>query len=497
MAQCRRRQGTTIVVRKRFPAAGGKNKKRWRLPPYEWMTDDMQVTETSTDGLKRTLKVVVGANELSERFETRLDEVKGNIQLKGFRRGKVPLGHIKKVYGRSLMAEVLQDLVDKSSKQALTDRQERPAMQPEIAFSEDKDEIEKVMDGKADLAYTMSFEVLPKIDLVNFSTLKLEREVVDVDDETIEKAVADLADRNVTFEVEEGRVAAEGDQLKIDFVGSIDGTPFDGGAGEDTDLVIGSGSFIPGFEEQLKGAKAGDERTVSVTFPEAYQAEHLAGKAASFATKVKSVAKPVKPEINEDFAKGFGLDSLDALRKVMRERIEGEFAEFSRTKIKRSLLDALDKAHSFELPEALVNQEFDQIWGQVNGTLQQSGKTFEDEGKTEESARAEYRGLAERRVRLGLVLAEIGDKAKVEVTQEELRNALFREARRFPGQERMVYEYFEKTPGAVQQLRAPIYEDKVVDHILGEAKPTDKKVSREELLKMPDDGDTALPGAGG
>jgi trigger factor len=469
------------------------------------MTDDMQVTETSTDGLKRTLKVVVGANELSERFETRLDEVKGNIQLKGFRRGKVPLGHIKKVYGRSLMAEVLQDLVDKSSKQALTDRQERPAMQPEIAFSEDKDEIEKVMDGKADLAYTMSFEVLPKIDLVDFSTLKLEREVVDVDDETIEKAVADLAERNVTFEVEEGRVAAEGDQLKIDFVGSIDGTPFDGGAGEDTDLVIGSGSFIPGFEEQLKGAKAGDERTVSVTFPEAYKATfpaeyqvaELAGKEASFATKVKSVAKPVKPEINEDFAKGFGLDSLDALRKVMRERIEGEFAEFSRTKIKRSLLDALDKAHSFELPEALVNQEFDQIWGQVNGTLQQSGKTFEDEGKTEESARAEYRGLAERRVRLGLVLAEIGDKAKVEVTQEELRNALFREARRFPGQERMVYEYFEKTPGAVQQLRAPIYEDKVVDHILGEAKPTDKKVSREELLKMPDDGDTALPGAGG
>jgi trigger factor len=458
---------------------------------------DMQVTETSTDGLKRTLKVVVGANELAERFTSRLDEVKDTIQIRGFRKGKVPVGHIKKVYGRSLMAEVLQDLVEKSSQQALTDRQERPAMQPQIAFSEDKDEIEQVMDGKADLAYTMSFEVLPKINLVDFSTLKLEREVVEVDDETIDKAVADLAERNVNFEVEEGRVAAEGDQLKIDFAGSIDGTPFEGGTGEDMEIVLGRGGFIPGFEDGLKGAKAGDEPTIKATFPAEYQVAELAGKEASFATKVKSVAKPVKPEINEDFAKGFGLDSLEALRKVMRERIEGEYADFSRTKIKRALLDALDKAHSFELPENLVNQEFEQIWNQVNNTLKQSGKSFEDEGKTEESARAEYRTLAERRVRLGLVLAEIGDKAKVEVSQEELRNALFREARRFPGQERMVYEYFEKTPGAVQQLRAPIYEDKVVDHILGEAKPTDKKVSREDLLKMPDDADTAVPGVAG
>lgn len=449
----------------------------------------MQVTETSTDGLKRTLKVIVGANELSERFTTRLDEVKDTIQIKGFRKGKVPVGHIKKVYGRSLMAEVLQDLVDKSSKQALTDRQERPAMQPEIAFSEDKDELEKVMDGKADLAYTMSFEVLPKVELIDFSTLKLERQVAEADDETMEKAVADLVERNVTFEEEEGRVAAEGDQLKIDFVGSIDGTPFEGGAGEDMEIVIGRGGFIPGFEEGLKGAKSGDERTVKATFPAEYQVKELAGKEASFAVKVKSVGKPVKPEINDELAKGFGLDSLDALRKVLRERIEGEYADVSRNKLKRDLLDHLDKAHAFALPEALVEQEFNQIWGQVTNTLQQSGKTFEDEGKTEESARAEYRTLAERRVRLGLVLAEVGDQAKVEVTQEELRNALFREARRFPGQERMVYEYFEKTPGAVQQLRAPIYEDKVVDHIIEQVKPSERKVSREDLLKMPEGAD--------
>jgi trigger factor len=457
----------------------------------------MQVTETSTDGLKRTLKVVVGAGELSERFTTRLDEVKDTIQIKGFRRGKVPLGHIKKVYGRSLMAEVLQDLVEKSSKQALSDRQERPAMQPEIAFSEDKDEIEQVMDGKADLAYTMSFEVLPKIELIDMSTLSLDREVVEVDDETIDKAVAELVERNVTFEIEDGRVAAEGDQLKIDFVGSIDGTPFEGGTGEDMEIVIGRGGFIPGFEDGLKGAKAGDEPTIKATFPAEYQVAELAGKEASFATKVKSVAKPVKPEINEDLAKGFGLESLEALRKVMRERIEGEYADFARNKLKRDLLDRLDKAHSFALPEALVSQEFDQIWAQVTDTLQKSGKSFEDEGKTEESARAKYRAIAERRVRLGLVLAEIGDQAKVEVTQEELRNALFREARRFPGQEKMVYEYFEKTPGAVQQLRAPIYEDKVVDHIVSQAKLTDRKVSREELLKMPEgaEGAEAAPSA--
>lgn len=451
----------------------------------------MQVTETSTDGLKRTLKVVVGAGELSERFTTRLDEVKDTIQIKGFRRGKVPVGHIKKVYGRSLMAEVLQDLVEKSSKQALSDRQERPAMQPEIAFSEDKDEIEQVMDGKADLAYTMSFEVLPKIDLIDMSTLSLEREVVDVDEETIDKAVAELVERNVAYEVEDGRVAGEGDQLKIDFVGSIDGTPFEGGAGDDMEIVIGRGGFIPGFEDGLKGAKAGEDRTVKATFPAEYQVATLAGKEASFAVKVKSVAKPVKPEVNDELAKGFGLDSLDALRKVMRERIEGEYADFSRTKLKRDLLDRLDKAHSFALPEALVSQEFDQIWAQVMDQLQKSGKTFEDEGKTEESARAEYRAIAERRVRLGLVLAEIGDKAKVEVSQEELRNALFREARRFPGQERMVYEYFEKTPGAVQQLRAPIYEDKVVDHIVGQAKVADRKVTRDELLKLPEGAEAA------
>jgi trigger factor len=451
----------------------------------------MQVTETSTDGLKRTLKVIVGAGELNDRFTSRLDEVKDTIQLKGFRRGKVPLGHIKKVYGRSLMAEVLQALVESSSKQALSDRQERPAMQPEIAFSEDKDEIEKVMDGKADLAYTMSFEVLPKIELTDMSALKLEREVVEVDDETIDKAVADLAERNTAYEIEEGRVAIEGDQLKIDFVGSIDGTPFDGGAGEDMEIVIGRGGFIPGFEEGLTGAKAGDDVTVKATFPAEYQAAHLAGKEASFAVKVRSVAKPVKPEINEELAKGFGLESLDALRKVMRERIEGELGQVARNKLKRALLDQLDTMHSFQLPEALVNQEFEGIWAQVTDQLSKSGKTFEEEGKTEESARAEYRGIAERRVRLGLVLAEVGERAKIEVTQEELRNALFAEARRFPGQERMVYEYFEKTPGAVQQLRAPIYEDKVVDHILAEVKPTERKVTREELLKMPDDAEGA------
>lgn len=449
----------------------------------------MQVTETNTDGLKRTLQVVVGASELGERFNARLGEVKDTIQLKGFRRGKVPVAHIKKVYGRSLMAEVLQDTVEKTSSQALTDRKERPAAQPAITFPEDKDEIERVIEGKSDLSYTMSFEVLPEIKLADLAGFKLEREVADVEDGAVADAISELAARNVRYEVEDGRAAAEGDQVTMDFVGSIDGVEFEGGKGEDVELVVGAGGFIPGFEDGIKGAKAGEDRTVQATFPEAYPVADLASKSASFAVKIKSVGKPIQPEINDDLAKGFGMEGLDQLKERIKAQIASEYAQISRNKIKRALLDALDGAHAFPLPASLVDQEFNAIWAATQENLKRANRTLEDEGKTEEGAREEYRKIAERRVRLGLILAEIGDQAKIEVTQEELRNALFQEARRYPGQERMVYEYFEKTPGAVQQLRAPIFEDKVVDHILEQSKPTERKVSREDLLKMPD-GDT-------
>jgi len=452
----------------------------------------MEVSVTSSEGLKRSLQVVIGKGELSERFSNRLNEVKDTIQLKGFRRGKVPVGHIKKVYGRSLMAEVMQSAVEETSRQALTDRKERPAFQPELKLPEDKDEIEKVITGGGDFTYSMNFEVLPEISIVDLSTIELERLVADVPDDAVAKALDELAKRNVSYEAEEGRAAGEGDQVTIDFVGRIDGAEFEGGKAEDVPLVIGQGGFIPGFEDGIKGAKAGDDRVVKATFPAEYPVATLAGKEAQFDVKVKAVAKASTPAIDDEMAKGLGVDSLDMLKERLRAQIQREYDQVSRSKMKRHMLDALDKAHAFELPPTLVENEFEGIWRQLTQSMEQAKKTFADEGKTEDDVRAEYRKIAERRVRLGLVLGEIGDKGKIEVTQDELRNALFEQARRFPGQERMVYEYFEKTPGAVSQLRAPIFEEKVVDHIAAQAKVVDKKVGHEELLKpMEDEGPAA------
>ncbi len=443
----------------------------------------MEVTATNTEGLKRTLKVVVGAAEINERFGQRLDEIKDRVQLKGFRKGKVPLAHLKRVYGRSLMAEVLEQTVRDTSSKAIADRNERPALQPDIKLSEDQAEIERVIDGKADLAYSMSFEVLPDIALADFSALKLERLVADVDEASLDKALDEIAGRSTTFEAEEGRAAGEGDRVTIDFVGKIDGVAFDGGTGENTGLVIGQGGFIPGFEDGMKGAKAGEERVVKATFPAEYPAKELAGKEAAFEVKVKEVAKPIKPAIDDELAKTLGVESLDKLKELVSGQIKRSYDDAARMKLKRELLDELDKAHAFELPASLVDNEFEQIWTQLNNSLKGQGKTLADEGKTEDEAKAEYRKIAERRVRLGLVLGEIGEKNKISVSQDELRGALIEQARRYPGQEKMVYEYFEKTPGAVAELRAPIFEEKVVDHILELAKPSERKVDKDELMK--------------
>jgi trigger factor len=454
--------------------------------------DEMQVTETSSSGLMRELKVVVGHSELSDRFTARIDEVKGQIQLKGFRKGKVPLAHVKKLYGRSVMAEVVQQAVEETSRKAVQDRNERPAHQPNIDFTEDKEEIEKVLSGQGDLAFTMKFEILPSITVTDLSGLKLEREVADVADEAVDKAVADLVDRSVKHEPEAERAAGKGDRLTIDFVGRIDGVEFEGGKGEDVPLVVGEGQFIPGFVEGLEGAKAGEERLVKVKFPDDYPGKEVAGKDAEFTVNVKEVAKPVRPEVNDEFAKTLGAQSLDQLKELVRGKIAGEYASVARMKIKRQALDALDKAHDFALPETLVNGEFEGIWRQFTQSLEAEGKTIADAGKSEDELRAEYRKIAERRVRLGLVIGEIGEKQKLQVSQDELKRALIEQARRYPGQERMVYEYYEKNPAALVELRAPIFEDKVIDHILEVAKPAEKKVAAEELLK-PAAGDDALP----
>ena len=448
----------------------------------------MEVTETAREGLKRTLQVVVGKAELNERFTSRLDELKDRVQIKGFRRGKVPLTHLKKLYGKSLMQEVMEQTLNDTSAQAIKDRNERPAQQPKVELVDFNEEtFEKIASGQSDLAYNMSFEVLPPIPLADLTTLKLEKLVADVDDEALNKALANLAERNTAYDVEEGRVASEGDLVTLDFLGKIDGEAFEGGAAEGQSLTIGKKQFIPGFEEGVTGMKAGDEKVVSATFPAEYPVAALAGKTAEFDVKVKGVSKPRTPAVDEDFAKGVGAESLEQLRGFISEQIKREYDQASRQKLKRELLDALDTAHKFDLPASLVDFEFDNIWTQLENNLKATNKTFADEGKSEDEARAEYRKIAERRVRLGLVIGEIGEKNNLQVGQEELRRALVEQARRYPGQEKQVYEYYEKTPGALAELRAPLFEDKVIDFVIDEAKPTEKKVTRDELLKAVQD----------
>jgi trigger factor len=451
----------------------------------------MQVTETTTSGLKRELKVVIGQGELGQRFQSRIDEVKDQVQLKGFRKGKVPESHIKKLFGRSVMAEVVQQVVEETSRKAISDRNERPAQQPTVGFGEDKAEMDRVLAGQGDLAYTLSFEILPKITITDLSALGLEREVAEVSQEAVDKAVADLVERSVRYEVESDRPAAMGDRLTVHYVGRVDGNEFEGGRADDAELVLGEGQLLPGLAEGLLGAKAGEERVVAAKFPEEYGAKDLAGKDAEFTVAVKEVAKPVLPEVGDEFAKTLGAQSLAHLREMLRGRIGVEYASVTYSKLKRQVLDALDKAHDFALPESLVVDEFEAIWRRYKASVRSEGEAAGEPEKPEEETRAEFRKLAERRVRLGLVIGEIGERQKIEVTQDELKRALIARARSFPGQERTVYEYYEKNPAAVVELRAPIFEDKVIEHILEQAKPADKRVSVEELLR-PMAGDSEL-----
>ncbi len=442
----------------------------------------MQVTETVSEGLKREIQVVLAAADLSQKCEQRLDEIKDSVQIRGFRKGRVPKVHLKKVYGRQLMLEVLQQAVEESSKQALDERNERPVAQPDIALPEDQTEIESVVSGAKDLSYSMKYEVIPPIELVDFSTINVERLVAKVDDEALDEALNDLAKRNKVYNADAEAVAEEEDKLKIDFVGKIDGEEFEGGTAEGIDLVIGQGGFIPGFEEGLKGAKTGEQRQVTTTFPDEYPVDTLKGREATFDVTVVEVAKPAEPEINEALAESLGVESLEKLRELVSNQISSEYEQVSRAKLKRTLLDELDSKHSFELPPSLVEAEFDSIWNELTENMKKEEKSFEDEGKTEDEARAEYQDIANRRVRLGLVIGEIGDKHQIQVEQEELREALVQQARQYPGHEKMVYDYFEKTPGAIGQLRAPIFEEKVVDFLVSKATITDKEVSREELV---------------
>ncbi len=450
----------------------------------------MQITETSSEGLKRQLRVVIGADEIGQRFKARLDEIKGTVQLKGFRKGHVPEAHLKKLFGRSMMAETLQQMVDESTRNALTERNLRPAMQPKIDLPTEEGAIERVLEGKADLAYDMSLEVLPAITTTDFSKLELTKLTADVDDAAITSALDTIAERNTRYEAEEGRVAADADRVTIDFVGYVDGEKVDNASGEGMAVVLGQSQLIPGFEDGLKDLKTGDEKTLELTFPDEYPVETMKGKPARFEIKVTEVAKPVKPAVDDEFAKGLGAEDLAKLREMVASQIKREYDQVSRNKLKRKLLDALDKSHSFELPPSLVEAEFNSVWEQVTKQLESAKRTFADENKTEEQAREEYQKIAQRRVRLGLLIGEIGDKNKIEVTQDELRDALIQRARQFQGQEQKVFEFYQQNPQALAEIRAPIFEDKVVDFIVELAKPTEQKVTSEELLK-PDPEDEA------
>jgi len=441
----------------------------------------MQVTETLSEGLKRELKIDIPAGDLAAKLDDYMADLKNKANIKGFRPGKVPVAHLKKMYGRQAMAEILSNTIQETTQKAVEERSERPALTPEIDLPEE--DAEKIMSGDADLSFKMTYDVLPTFEIVDFAGIEIERPVVEIAEEEVDEQVAEIAKNNTPFDTKDG-AAENGDRVTMSYLGKIDGEPFEGGADENGMLVLGSGQFIPGFEDQLVGVKAGDEKVVEVTFPEDYPAEHLAGKAATFDVEVKEVAAPGEAKIDDEFAKGLGLDSLDKLKEIVRGQIEGQFGQMTRQRVKRQLLDKLDEHYSFDLPEKLLESEFDVVWRQVEEDMKRNEKTFEDEDTTEEEAKAEYRKIAERRVRLGLVLSEIGEKNNIQVTDEELQRALYDRVRQFPGQEQQVFEFYKSNQQALASLRAPIYEEKVVDFMLELAKVTDKTVTKEELEKL-------------
>jgi trigger factor len=442
----------------------------------------MQVTETSSAGLKREYRVIVPATDLEAKVNERLDDLKGRVQLRGFRPGKVPVAHLKRLYGKSAMAEVIEATVREANSKIVTDNGYRLAVEPKVVLPTDEGAVEGVIEGKADLSYTVEMEIVPVIALADFKSIKLTRLTSEVSDEEIDKALQAIADQNRPF-VAKTEGAANGDRVTINFEGSLEGTPFEGGTGEDVPLVMGAGQFIPGFEENLAGLKAGENKTFDVKFPDDYRATHLAGKNATFAVTVKAVEAPGSVTIDDEFAKTLGVESLAKLKDAVKDRIAREHTLAARQKLKRGLLDQLDERHKFEPPPSLVEQEFANVWSQVENDLKQQNRTFEDEGTTEEKAREEYRGIAGRRVRLGLVIAEIGEKNNIRVSDDQLRAAVMEQVRQFPGQERQIWEYYQKNPNALAALRAPLFEDKVVDFLVELAEVTDKPVSRDELFK--------------
>ncbi|HCY56899.1 MAG TPA: trigger factor [Oceanicaulis sp.] len=442
----------------------------------------MNVVEKSSEGLSRTFEVVVPASDLQSRLSVKIEEIRPQVRLKGFRPGKVPAAHIRKMFGASIMSDILQEIVPEATQSTLDERKLRPASQPNVEVKSDADDVLK--NGK-DFTFEINVEVMPEFETTDPKKLKLERPVAKVGDDQVNEALERLAKDSRSYEDKPKTAkAAKGDVVVIDFVGKIDGEVFPGGSATDSRVALGDGAFIPGFEDQLIGAKAGDDVEIKVTFPKDYGAEHLAGKDAVFETKVKSVQAPQDSKIDDSLAERLGLSDLDALKDALTKRFEQEHNQASRMKMKRQLLDQLDEAHGdIDLPGRMVEAEFENIWREVLAAKEAGELEDEDKDKSDDELKADYRTIAERRVRLGLVLAEIGRNAKVDVTQEELARAVNQEAMKYPGQERQFFEFIQQNAQMQQQLRAPIFEDKVIDHVFDQATVTEKEVSKDDLQK--------------
>ncbi len=446
------------------------------------MRMSMQIVEKSGEGLSRVYGVTVPAADLTEKLDARIAEVAPTLNIKGFRPGKVPMAHVRRLYGKALMSEVVEQTLSESTQKVLADNNLRPAGEPNLTPDGD---MEKVLDGKADLAYEIALEIMPEFTPVDPATLKLTRPVYEANDAEVNEALEGLAKQSRTYEPKTGKSvkAKDGDMVVIDFLGKLDGVPFEGGAAEGHELVLGSGQFIPGFEEQLVGAKPDSELVVKVTFPETYQAENLKGKEAEFEVKVHAVKAPVDAPADDALAERLGVENLEKLRELLKGNLEQQFSGAARFKLKRALLDELDSKHDFPLPPKMVEAEFASIWTQVQQDKEGGGLPPEDAEKSDEQLEAEYRKIAERRVRLGLVLAEIGRANNIQVSDQELSEAMRQEAMRYGAQAQQVFDLFRQNPNAQAQLRAPIFEDKVVDLIVEKAKVKDQKVSKEDLMK--------------
>ncbi len=450
----------------------------------------MQVTETKSEGLNRQFKVALPAKEIEEKISHRLQELAKTVRLPGFRPGKVPVSVLRNKYGPSVMGEVLERAVNDSSRQALAEKGLRPAMQPEI-------EITSFEDGQ-DLEYTIAVEVLPEITPVDFTKIKLERLVPNTNKAEIDSTLEILAKSNgSSAPVKDDRKSGDGDVLMIDFLGRVDGVEFAGGKADGYELTLGSGAFIPGFEEQLLGAKAGDKIEVKVKFPDNYGAADLSGKDAVFDVTVHELKETVPAAIDDELAKKLGMEDLDALRASIKEEKEREFNTMSKMTLKRELLNELADAHDFAVPAKLLEREFETIWAQFEEQRNnpEAGTDPADEGKSDDEHKKEFREIAERRIRLGLLLSEIGRANNVEISQEDINRQLMTEARRQPGREKEVMDHYRNTPEAMEQLRAPVYEEKVVDFILEKAKITDRKATMDDLIKAMEADDETKPGA--